>query len=1148
MPSTQWSLLRVQRFLPLFVTQFLGAFNDNVFKNALIILITFKLATLDGLSSQLWVTAAAGLFILPFFLFSALAGQLADKYPKAPLVMLIKSFEIVLMVVAALGFHLQNVTLLMIVIFALGLHSTFFGPLKYAMLPEQLPESELLAGNGLIEAGTFIAILLGTLLGGSLILQSWGEHLIASALIVVAVGGYLASGFILKTKAANASLKIRFNIYRETLHLIRDASQQRDIFLAILGISWFWLVGATFLTELPVFAKNDLQATQTVVTFFLMLFSLGLAAGSLLCNRLLKGKIHAGYVPLATLAMTGFMIDVYFAATAIGVQHHAVLQGLFEFLQTGQGIRVSIDLLGIAICGGLYTVPLYAMLQKYSQADCRARVIAANNVMNALFMVIASLATGLLLWLGCSVAQVFLALSIANALVALYICRLLPSDLCKVLLRGLFRLLYRVTVTGVDNYHEAGKRVVIIANHTSFLDALLLGAFLPGRLVFAVNTVMAERWWVKVFLKLVPTFAVDPTNPMAIKSLIEHVRLDKRCVIFPEGRLTMTGALMKIYEGPGLVADKSLSPLLPIRIQGAQFSPFSRLRGKLRIRWFPKIRITIFKVQQFNLPVACKGRLRRQMISRQLYDVMSQMMFDSSDCRPTLFSALLDATHVHGRSLPVLEDIQRRPIHYQRLLTQCFILGQLLAKHTRVGEYVGVLLPNTTATVSTFFGLQAYDRVPAMLNYSMGVANVLVACQTAQLRVVVTSRQFVTLAKLTATIEALQQAGLTVLYLEDMRPSVSLALKLKGWLMASLPRLAYHCLATANTRQTLRQADQPAVVLFTSGSEGTPKGVVLSHANIQANRHQLCTGLDFTSTDKVFNALPLFHAFGLTGGLILPLLSGLKIFLYPSPLHYRIVPEMVYDTNATVLFATDTFLSGYGRLANAFDFYSVRYVFAGAEKLRDETRVHWAQKFGLRILEGYGATEAAPGLAINTPLYHKVGSVGRFLPGIHYRLDSVPGIEVGGLLHVSGPNIMLGYLQAAQPGVLVPPPQGWYDTGDIISVDAEGFVTIHGRVKRFAKIAGEMVSLPMVEQHIQTLWPNHQHAVVAIPDAKKGEQLVLMTDDPDAQREDLMRYAQQVQMAEIAIPKKIHIVKALPLLGTGKINYVSVKAQILGEA
>lgn len=1144
MKSMQWSLLSVQRFLPLFVTQFLGAFNDNVFKNALIILMTFKLATLEGLNSQLWVTAAAGLFILPFFLFSALAGQLADKYPKAPLIMLIKSFEIVLMVVAAVGFHLQSLTLLMSVIFALGLHSSFFGPLKYAILPEQLPESELLAANGLIEAGTFIAIILGTLLGGWLILQSWGASFISSVMIIIAVGGYLASGFIPKMASANPQLKLCFNMYSETVVLIRFAAQQRQVFLSILGISWFWLVGTVFLTELPVFTRIDLHASPGVVTFFLVLFSLGLAAGSLLCNRLLKGKIHAGYVPLATLAMTGFMLDLYFASKAIGGLHHPALQGLFDFLQTGQGVRVSIDLLGVAMCGGLYTVPLYVMLQKYSQPEHRARTIAANNVVNALFMVAAALLAGVLLWLGCSVSQVFLIVALMNALVAFYICRLLPGDLFKIVLRWLLVVLYRVEVKGLDHYHQAGKRVVIIANHTSFLDALLLAAFLPGRLTFAVNTLIAQQWWAKIFLKWVHTFSVDPTNPMSIKSLIEHVRQDKRCVIFPEGRLTMTGALMKIYEGPGLVADKSLAPLLPIRIQGAQFSPFSRLRGKLRIRLFPKITITIFKVQQFTLPAECKGRARRQMIGRQLYDVMSQMMFDSSDCQATLFSALLDARHTHGRSHSILEDIQRRPIHYQRLLVQCFILGDLLAKHSKAGDYVGVLLPNTIATVSTFFGLQAYDRVPAMLNYSMGPANVLVACQTAQLRVVLTSRQFVTLAKLDSMIERLQQAGLTVVYLEDLKPRVTLGLKLKGWLMARMPHLAYACIGSAKTRQ----ADQAAVVLFTSGSEGTPKGVVLSHANIHANRHQLCTGLDFTSIDKVFNALPLFHAFGLTGGLILPLLSGVKIFLYPSPLHYRIVPEMVYDTNATILFATDTFLSGYGRLANAFDFYSVRYVFAGAEKLRDETRLNWAQKFGLRILEGYGATEAAPGLAINTPLYHKVGSVGRFLPGIQYRLETVPGIEVGGLLHVCGPNIMLGYLHAAQPGVLVPPTQGWYDTGDIVSVDEQGFVTIHGRVKRFAKVAGEMVSLPMVEQHVQTLWPNHQHAVVAIPDARKGEQIVLMTDFSDAQREDLTRYATQVQMAEIAVPKRIHIVKALPLLGTGKVDYVLVKTQILGDA
>jgi acyl-[acyl-carrier-protein]-phospholipid O-acyltransferase/long-chain-fatty-acid--[acyl-carrier-protein] ligase len=343
----------------------------------------------------------------------------------------------------------------------------------------------------------------------------------------------------------------------------------------------------------------------------------------------------------------------------------------------------------------------------------------------------------------------------------------------------------------------------------------------------------------------------------------------------------------------------------------------------------------------------------------------------------------------------------------------------------------------------------------------------------------------------------------------------------------------------AAPRHRPERAHDPAVVLFTSGSEGTPKGVVLSHRNLLANRHQLSTVIDISPRDLVFNALPVFHSFGLTGGLLMPLLAGVRTFLYPSPLHYRTVPELAYGTNATILFGTDTFLAGYARVADNYDFYSVRYVFAGAERVKPETRRVWFEKFGIRILEGYGATETAPGLAVNTPMHFKAGTVGRLLPGIEHRVEAVPGIEAGGRLFVRGPNVMLGYLRAEKPGVLEPPADGWYDTGDIVEIDADGFVTIKGRAKRFAKVAGEMVPLGAVEDLVASVWPTHQHAVVAVPDPKRGEQLVLVTDRSDANRAALATAARNAGLPEIFVPRSIVPVPKIPILGTGKVDYVS---------
>jgi len=475
----------------------------------------------------------------------------------------------------------------------------------------------------------------------------------------------------------------------------------------------------------------------------------------------------------------------------------------------------------------------------------------------------------------------------------------------------------------------------------------------------------------------------------------------------------------------------------------------------------------------------------------------------------------------------VLDDLDQQPMSYGKLVTASFALGGVLAKRTSAGERVGVMLPTSRAAIVTFFALQAESRVPAMLNFSTGPAAAKAACTAAQVRVIVTARRFIEQAKLEPLVLALAEST-TIVYLEDIRGEIGIVAKLLALVRGM----------RARPRQDAARSNEPAVVLFTSGSEGTPKGVVLSHRNLLANRHQLATVIDVNPKDIVLNALPVFHSFGLTGGLLLPLFAGVRTFLYPSPLHYRTVPELAYGINATILFGTDTFLAGYARVADNYDFYSVRYVFAGAERVKPETRRVWFEKFGIRILEGYGATETSPGIAVNTPMHFKAGTVGRFLPGIQHRLEKVPGVEASGRLSVSGPNVMLGYLRAENPGVLQPPADGWYDTGDIVDIDAEGFITIKGRMKRFAKIAGEMVPLGGVEELAGKAYPKSAHAVVALPDPKKGERLVLLTEYADAQRAHLTATAREMGLPEIFVPRVILHVKSIPLLGTGKIDYV----------
>ncbi len=717
-------------------------------------------------------------------------------------------------------------------------------------------------------------------------------------------------------------------------------------------------------------------------------------------------------------------------------------------------------------------------------------------------------------------------------------------NLIKASIRWLLAGLYKVEVSGLEHFYEAGERVLVVANHTSFLDAPLLWAFLPGELTFAINTHIAKRAWVRPFLLLARVFPMDPTNPLSSKALIRYLEGNRKAVIFPEGRITVTGALMKIYDGPGLVADKAGARVLPVRIDGAQYTPLSRLRGRVRLRWFPKIRLNVLPSRSISPPLQIEGRERRKHAGRLLADLMTEMIFATSDYQRTLFSALLDARHVHGGRHKVIEDIERRPLTYNQLLARSLMLGEALGQLSAPGEIVGILLPSMASTVTVLIGLVAYQRVPALLNYTIGAHGMATACETAQIKIVLTARRFIAMAQLEEAATRLSQR-VKLLYLEDLAQSISGGTKLKWTLLTPFAGLWYR------GQGGRASPDEPAVVLFTSGSEGTPKGVVLSHANLLANRAQLAARIDFGAQDIILNALPLFHSFGLTAGTLLPLFSGMRTFFYPSPLHYRIVPEVVYEINATILFGTNTFLAGYARYAHPYDFYSVRYVFAGAEKLQEETRRLWARKFGLRLLEGYGATETSPALATNTPMEHREGTVGRLLPGIAYHLEPVPGVEPGGRLYVQGPNIMRGYLLHDRPGELVPVRNalgaGWYDTGDIVSIDEEGYISIRGRAKRFAKIGGEMVSLAAVEELAAACWPKAHHAAVAIADAKKGEQVVLVTDQVAAERADLVAYAKRDGIGEISVPKIILTRKALPLLGMGKVDYSSLLASIRQE-
>ncbi len=1136
------SLMTTRRFAPLFWCQFFSAFNDNFLRNSLLILITFQLASVH---SGMLVQVAGAVFILPYFILSAFGGQIADRYDKALVAKRLKFGEIFVAGTAVLGFWLHrysieySIAALFVALFGFGVIGALFGPIKYGILPDHLAESELPAGNALVEGATFLAILLGTIAGG--IAAKRGDPLSFGGLIMLfAVLCWISARLIPRTGEGAPHLVIDRNIFKSTFALLGDLKREPRLWWGGMVTSWFWLVGSIALALLGPLVRDAIGGNEDAVNTYVGVFSIAVAIGSGLASWLCHGRIVLVPTLIGAILLAIFTLDLGW--TTYGVVAGTTMQGIWETFSHRFGLHVAIDLAGIAIAGGLFIVPTFSAVQAWAGADRRARVIAAVNVLNAAFMVGGAVITAALQEaLGMGPAGLFLLVGALNVVAVVLIARTLPTNLLRDFLTVMFRTLFRLEVTGLENVAKGGPNAIIALNHVSFLDAALAMSFLETEPVFAVDSGIAQRWWAKPFLRFTNALPIDPTKPLATRTLIHAVQGGQSLIIFPEGRITVTGSLMKVYDGAGLIADKSGAMVVPIRIEGLEATFLSRLdRSQVRRRLLPKVRATVLPPVKLEVDPELRGKKRRIAAGAALYQVMSDLVFRTTSTDRTVIEALVEAAAEHGRGRVAIEDPLAGALSYRKLLAGAAVLGRKLMPLAEVGEAVGVMLPNANGAAVTVFALMSAGRVAAMINFSSGPTNVRSACRAAVIKTVVTSRAFIEKGRLAPLVEQIEK-DVKIVYLEDIRPTVTFGDRMRGLMGSGRPLVE-------------RAADDPAAILFTSGSEGTPKGVVLSHRNMLANAAQAEARIDFGRTDKVFSVLPLFHSFGLTIGLILPLVHGVRVYLYPSPLHYRIVPELIYGVNATIMFGTDTFLTGYARSAHAYDFRSLRYILAGAEPVKVSTRRVYMEKFGLRILEGYGVTETAPALALNTPMFNKFGTVGRLLPGMEMRLEPVPGVEDGGRLYVRGPNVMLGYLRAEKPGVLERPEGGWHDTGDIVSVDHEGFITIRGRAKRFAKVGGEMISLAAVEMLAAELWPDVISGVATVPDPRKGERLILVTTKKDPVRSDLIAFARSRGASEMMVPSEVMIVEKLPLLGSGKVDYqalqklVNEKVKVEGAA
>ena len=745
------------------------------------------------------------------------------------------------------------------------------------------------------------------------------------------------------------------------------------------------------------------------------------------------------------------------------------------------------------------------------------------------------------------------------------------------MLRFMLRVLFGYRAFNTAALKKPGP-LLLLPNHVSWLDWLFLGCCLEEGWRFVVSIEAANVSFVHRFIMLNRlTFPVDTDSPYAVKRMAEHLRAGGKLVIFPEGRLSRTGALMKLFDGTGFLLCKTRAKVVTCYLRGAHRLPFSP--NPNRKKWFARVTAHFSGLLTPPQMTGMSTARARQKLTRWLYDSMVRQQFDIelAAAPKNVFAAILQT----ARQFPgvvALEDVTHKKLTYRQLLAGAEALaGQW--RRQWPGETparVGVVLPTSLAMPVTLFSLWRAGKIPAILNFSTGVSTMLASAQLAGLTRIITSKRFLERARL--NIQLLQEAGIEFIYLEDVRARISHWQQLVAWLRMSFnpasairncgvrpdrndgrngtngmdgtirnPQSAIESHASTESRPAVEGHPQSAIrnpqletalVLFTSGSEGTPKGVELTHANLVANVRQLLAVFDVTDADRVFNCLPLFHSFGIIGT-VLPLMHGCYVYLYPSPLHYRVIPTLIYNQDCTIFFGTNTFFNGYARKANPFDFRSLRLLVAAAEKLQEGTANAWARQYGVRVLEGYGATKCSPTVTINTPLHPRFGTAGRFLPGMDYKFEAVEGVAQGGRLWVRGPNIMRGYLnREANEEFLAA--NGWYDTGDIASVDEDGFLQILGRLKRFAKVSGEMVSLTAAEEALAGAFPQYglrfQIAVLARPDPERGEALVAVANDRRLSMDELRAAIRAKGLSNLYVPREIKYLREIPKLGTGKVD------------
>jgi acyl-[acyl-carrier-protein]-phospholipid O-acyltransferase/long-chain-fatty-acid--[acyl-carrier-protein] ligase len=1100
-------------------SQFLGAFNDSVYQTIVALHV--------GGANPAYVPIVPAVFTLPSLLFSGYAGHLADKVSKRSVLMAVKAFEIAIMLFGLWTLTAGWVEGMLGVVFLMGLHAAIFSPAKYGIVPEILGDRDLSRGNALLEMSTFVAIVLG-IAGGGALFALWHNSLAAIGIVTlgVSITGFATSFGIARVPPSGARQRFRWNPFAEigtsTRHLLKD----RPLWLAVLGISYFWFAGVLLKTDLQYFGMEVLKTSDTGVSVLWAFLAIGIGLGNLLAGRLSGDKVELGLVPLGALLMAVFSI------ATVAVRHSFVL--------------ATICVVMVALASGLFVVPLYAFVQQRSDSQEKGRVVATNNFYQTIGMLIASGLMSLChtkLHLGAS--QILLGFGLSLIVVTVYILTVVPDFFVRFVLWLLTHTLFRIKIRGAENVPFRSP-ALLVANHVTHIDGFLIGACVQRFIRFMVWKPYYELKALNWFFRLTKSIPVGTGGP---RDMVESIRAARREIaaghvvcIFAEGAISRTGNMLPFKRGLEKIVDGTDVPIIPVHLDRLWGSIFSFERGRFFWKW-PK-RVPYPVTVSFGAPMPAHTPAHQV---RQAIQELSAEATEHRAAASDTLGARFIRTARRNWSRFAMADSTGRELTYGQALTGALLLGRACGgKHA---EMIGVLLPSTVAGSLVNLGLTWRGRIPVNLNFTAGREAMEAAIAQCEIRTVVTSRTF--LKKL--SLEPFSSASF--LFVEDLLRQATALDKALAWLAARF-----------FARSGLAKPQSIATVIFSSGSTGVPKGVLLSHYNLISNIEAIEQLFWIEPSDRIAGVLPFFHSFGFTVTIWFPLIVGCGVVYHPNPTEAAAVGELVAKYKATLLLSTPTFCAAYTRKCTREQFASLRYVLVGAEKLRPGVASAFREKFGVELLEGYGCTEMSPVVAVNAPTFEagrdtqigtKPGTVGHPLPGVAVRIvDPLsfsplpPNTE--GLLLVKGSNRMLGYLKQPERTAEVFL-DGWYITGDVALVDDEGFLTITDRLSRFSKIAGEMIPHLRVEEAVGEVLGDCRCAVTGVPDEQRGERLVALYVHPTVAPAELWQRLNNTSLPRLWIPKRENIfsIESLPLLGTGKLDLRGVKLRaqaLVGQA